>query len=271
LKEHYLGEGTLQARYIRGSLDDKPFTLGKYEQTRLRVTISELAANGGAPMGFYTRFTDPEARGTIVKYYNFMRDLDDVFRANRPHAEVLLLYPRRRVHEGDVAAVDKFKQFGERLLDEHVLFDVRPDDLPPPAKEAYAAVIDVTKADLEQLVSQLPTKRTRLDAPWTVRLSANRSAKIDELTLHLVNYNRTEPDLVKNKVGKGAMDEKPIAAPASTLRLVTPQDVKLGKATAYSPEWSEPRVLETSATADGLEIRVPEYLVYCVVRIATTK
>ena len=47
-----LGEATLQARYVRGAFDDKPFTLGKYESTRIRVSIAELAANGGAPMGF---------------------------------------------------------------------------------------------------------------------------------------------------------------------------------------------------------------------------
>ncbi len=57
-----LGEGTLQARYIRGAFDDKPFTLGKYESVRIRAAIAELAANGGAPMGFYTAFEDPEAR-----------------------------------------------------------------------------------------------------------------------------------------------------------------------------------------------------------------
>lgn len=51
LKEGNLGEGTLQARYIRGAFDDKPFTLGKYESTRTRVAISELAANGGHPWG----------------------------------------------------------------------------------------------------------------------------------------------------------------------------------------------------------------------------
>lgn len=60
------GDATLQARHIRGAFDDKPFTLGKYEITRIRAAIAELAANGGAPMGFYTRFTDPTARETIV-------------------------------------------------------------------------------------------------------------------------------------------------------------------------------------------------------------
>src|SRR6185295_19269161 len=120
-----LGEATLQARYIRGAFDDKPFTLGKYESTRIRVAIGELAANGGAPMGFYTRFSDPAARAEIVRYYQFIRRHDAIFHANRPHAEALLLYPRSRVHEGDVAAVETFKQLGRQLLDAHVLFDVR--------------------------------------------------------------------------------------------------------------------------------------------------
>src|SRR6476619_2381008 len=67
-----LCEATLQARYIRGAFDDKPFTLGKYESTRIRVAIAELAANGGAPMGFYTDFKNPEARREIVRYYQFL-------------------------------------------------------------------------------------------------------------------------------------------------------------------------------------------------------
>ena len=32
-----------------------------------------------------------------------------------PPAEVLLLFPRRRVHDGDVAVVDRFKELGQRL------------------------------------------------------------------------------------------------------------------------------------------------------------
>jgi len=55
LENRFLGDATLQARYIRGAFDDKPYTLGKYESTRIRAAIAELAANGGAPMGFYTR------------------------------------------------------------------------------------------------------------------------------------------------------------------------------------------------------------------------
>ena len=74
LENGFLGEGTLQARYIRGAFDDKPFTLGKYESTRTRVTIAELAANGGAPMGMYSTFTDPLARTEMVRYFGFLAD-----------------------------------------------------------------------------------------------------------------------------------------------------------------------------------------------------
>src|SRR5206468_2382987 len=120
------GEGTLQARYVRGAFDDKPFTLGKYESTRIRISIAELAANGGAPMGFYTNFRDPDTRRELARYYNFLRRNETLYRANRSHAEVLLLFPRSRVHEGDVAAVARFRELGKRLLDGHVLFDVLP-------------------------------------------------------------------------------------------------------------------------------------------------
>src|SRR5262249_7675784 len=142
LEKGVLGEGTLQARYIRGAFDNKPFTLGKYEATRSRVAIAELVANGGAAMGLYANFTEPLTRREFVRYYGFLRENDAVYHGNRSHAEVVLLYPRSRVHEGDVAAVDAFKRLGRRLLDEHVLFDVLPDDIAVPARLAgYRQVV----------------------------------------------------------------------------------------------------------------------------------
>src|SRR6266545_2347792 len=147
LAKGFLGEGTLQARYIRGAFDDKPFTLGKYESTRIRVAIAELAANGGAPMGFYTRFKDPEARKEIVRYYNFMAKYDDLYRGNSPHAEALLVFPREDVHQGKIQSVTAFKEVGKKLLDQHVLFDVIPDDtLTPQQSDRYKAVFTADDA-----------------------------------------------------------------------------------------------------------------------------
>ena len=139
LEKHFLGDATLQARYIRGAFDDRPFTLGKYEGTRIRSAIAELAANGGAPMGFYTTFTDPLARAEIVRYYQFLRRHDSIYRGNLPHSEVALLFPRRQVHKAEVAAVESFRKIGQALLDAHVLFDVWPDDLFPAERAARYA------------------------------------------------------------------------------------------------------------------------------------
>src|SRR5262249_10093960 len=69
-----LGEGTWRARNSGGAFDNNPYALGKYESPRIRVALPELAANGGAPMGFYTRFRAPEPRRELVRYYGFLRE-----------------------------------------------------------------------------------------------------------------------------------------------------------------------------------------------------
>jgi len=256
-----LGEGTLQARYIRGAFVDKPFTLGKYESVRIRAAIAELAANGGAPMGFYTSFEDPEARRELVRYYGFLRRHETLYRANRPSAEVLLLFPRSRVHQGDVAAVGRFKELGKRLLDNHVLFDVLPDDRKTRAR--HAAVLD-------HAATNLPTGLSHFDAPATVRVSASRPADGNELTLHFVNYNRQEPADKRDR-GRGIKDEKPIAAPPfqADLRLAPKQ--RVARLEFLTPEAEQARALEFKQVDDRLRFRVPEFLVYGVVRVQLSK
>jgi hypothetical protein len=86
-------EPTLQLRYIRGAFEDKPYTVGKYERVRIRSTMAVLAANGGAPMGRYVDFTDPQACEVHVRYYQFLKRYDEIYRANLPHAEAVLLHP----------------------------------------------------------------------------------------------------------------------------------------------------------------------------------
>jgi hypothetical protein len=261
------GEGTLQARYIRGAFDDKPFTLGKYESVRIRAAIAELAANGGAPMGFYTAFEDPEARREIVRYYGFLRRYESLYRANRPHAEVMLLFPRRRVHEGDVAAVGRFKELGKRLLDTHVLFDVLPDDrVKAGERRRYPAVIDPSDARVttDSLAERMPAGRSRFELPATVRVSSSRPADGNELTLHFVNYNREAP--TKNP-GKGIKDEKPMVAPASLADLNLDRKQRARRVEFLTPEAEQPRGLEFEQTGSRLRFRVPEFLVYGVVRV----
>ncbi len=263
-----LGEGTLQARYIRGAFDDKPYTLGKYESVRIRAAIAELAANGGAPMGFYSSFQDPDARRENVRYYGFLRQYENLYRANRPNSEVVLLFPRSRVHEGDVSGVARFKDLGKRLLDAHVLFDVLPDDSAAGARARYEAIIDPSDARLTaaNVTERLPSDRSQFDAPATVRVSTSRPALGNEITLHFVNYNREEPADKKNR-GSGIKDEKPITAPPSQADLKIDPKLRAARVEFLTPESEQPRALEFEQAGAHLRFRVPEFLVYGVVRV----
>jgi hypothetical protein len=264
-----LGEATLQARYIRGAFDDKPFTLGKYESTRIRVAIAELAANGGAPMGFYTRFTDPLARQEIVRYYSFLRRYDALYRASRPHAELRLLFPRSHVHRGDVTAVERFKEIGLQLLRAHALFDVVPNDLKDTgSKGHYAAVFDPSdlRLDLDAALAQLRESLSRFEAPPTVRVSASRPATGEEIDLHFVNYNRVEPAPTRSP-GRGIQDEKPVAAPGFRARYRLPAGTLAAQLEFVTPEKPDAEVLEFEQGEGEARFQVPVFLVYGVVRV----
>jgi hypothetical protein len=267
LSQGILGEGTLQARYIRGAFDDKPYTLGKYESTRIRVAIAELAANGGAPMGFYTRFRDPEARRELVRYYRFLRANNALYHASRSHAEAVLLYPRRRVHEGDIAAVGRFQQIGRRLLDRHVLFDVLPDDLATPSRRAaYGKVLTVEEGEATDLDGP---DISRFEAPATVRVSASRPAVDGELTIHFVNYNRTEP-AEKRSAGSGIADERPRPVTGIRADLLLPPGTRATAVLALAPEEPASRELRFEAVAGRVRFTMPEFLVYGVARVRLT-
>jgi len=264
LEEGILGEVTLQARYIRGAFDDKPFTIGKYESTRTRVAIAELAANGGAPMGFYARFRDPEARAEIARYYQFMKRYDNLYRANRPHAEVVLLYPRSHVHQGNLEPLARFKEQGLELLNRHVLFDVLPDDIVTPDKlRPYVLVID--PANMPKLPA-LPGTLSRFTGPTTVRVSANKPAEGNELDLHLVNYNRIEPEK-KRSGGRGIAEEKPITVEAFGVDLRLPAGLVVRRATWITPEQPDGTPVSFSVNEGRLRCDVPQFLVYGVLRL----
>lgn len=283
----YLGDATLQARYVRGAFDDKPFTLGKYETTRIRAAIAELAANGGAPMGFYTSFKDPEARAEIVRYYRFIERYEAIFRGNRSHAEVLLLYPRTKVHAGNVSAVDAFRTLGQDLLRRHVLFDVLPDDLATPARRgSYRTVLAPDGPPPAGVSVELPASLSRFDAPAAVRVSASRPGAAPtptagsagsagssgsvraagEITLHFVNYNREEPT-DKRAPGQGIRDEKPRPVAGVTADLALPPGAKVTSVRVASPEL--PDAVEVTHTSDEGRVRftMPRFLVYAVARV----
>jgi hypothetical protein len=220
-------------------------------------------------MGFYAAFEDSEARREIVRYYSFLRRHEALYRANRPHAEVLLLFPRSRVHEGDVGAVGQFKELGKRLLDAHLLFDVLPDDRADPMEKArYATVIVAAdwRGSDTNIILRLPSDLSHFAAPATVRVSASRPAVGNQITLHFVNYNREEPADKKNS-GGGIKNEKPIAAPSFQADVQLAPVVRPIRVEFLAPEAEQARPLDFEQRGARLRFRVPEFLVYGVVRI----
>lgn len=264
LEKGILGEGTLQARYMRGMTGGKSFTLGKYEHTRVRVAIAELAANGGAPMGFYTNFRDATARKEIVRYYNFIQRYEALLKESRSHAEAVLLYPRSRVFEADLAAVDAFRQRGKQLLDDHVLFDVVGDDAVAEGIRKIPEGLPVLRVDKDTKLD--PAKLSRFTAPKTVRVAMSKPKSGNELTLHLVNYNRIEPK-EKRSAGSGIGDEKPIAVDKVEADIVLPKGMRVSQVEVCTPEAPEVQGVKWEVKDGRVRFAVPSFLVYSLTRI----
>lgn len=264
LDRGYFGDGTLLSRYIRGAFEDKPFTLGKYEGVRIRAAISELAANGGAPMGFYARTMDPDARKVFAEYYGFMERHNGLYHKNRPHGEVVLLFPRRAVRAGNLEPLEKFKALGKELLNRQVLFDVLPDDLAPPE------LLGKYEATLPK--EALPEGLSRIEAPAHVRVSANLPEAGGEVDLHFVNYNRVELPVGKNgkrPLGRGAADENPIPVGGVKVDFAVPEGMRVTGVEVLEPEQAAPQKLRFTRDKERNRVAfdLPVFRVYSVARV----
>lgn len=258
-------EPTLQLRYIRGSFDDKPFTVCHYENVKVRASMAELMANGGAPMAKYVNFTDPAARAELVRYFQFLKRYDEVYRANQPYGEAVLLHPRSENHQGKlVSAMTAFQKVGRKLMEEHVLFDVVPDEVITTGQRGrYRAVY--TTGDAEGIDDRAFDSFSRFEAPATVRVSASRPMEGHEVDIHFVNYNREEgPEGYR---GKGIADEKPIAVESMKVDFVIPEGMRPLRVESLSPEEPEPREIRFKESGGRVQFTAPEFLVYGLARI----
>jgi hypothetical protein len=266
LAKGILGDGTLAMRYIRGAGDDKPFTICQYERTRVRMIFSEVAANGGAAMSNYSEFFDPASRRELVRYYGFLRRYDSIFHANRPHAEVLLVFPRTQIHKGlYYESMTPFHRLGLELMNQHILFDVKPDDIIDESlRAAYRRIYTI--ADADRIGEEQFNDLSYFDAPTTVRVAANRPARGDEIDIHFVNYNRDES---QDPPKRGVEDERPIPVSQVKCDVVIPAGLRASRAEFITPEDPEPKALPLEIAKNRARFTAPRFLVYGVVRIYT--
>lgn len=257
-------EPTLQLRYMRGAGGDRPFTVCHYENVKIRHAMAELAANGGSPMTRYANFDDPESRRELVRFFQFMKRHDAVYHASTMAGEAVLLYPRSQLHQGRFTdAMPAFYNAGNRLLDDHVLFDVIPDDIVTPAQLAgYKKVYTISS--LPQLDAETYDGLSRFSAPSTVRVSASHPARGGTWDIHFVNYNRKEP--TGPKTGMIA-DENPVSVAAVKADLVIPKGFSASRVEWITPEAPAGQELRIETGGNRLRFAAPAFLVYGVARV----
>jgi hypothetical protein len=162
-------EPTLLLRYVRGAGGGRPCIVSQWERVKIRAAMAGLAANGGVIPGRIANFNDPQSRQELVRFFRFMKQHDDIYHASTAAGECVLLYPRRQVHEGRFTeAMSAFNAVGFKLLDDHVLFDVLPDDIATPDNLArYRRVFTISSLGEmrpEYYDSQQPSYTSRQSA-----------------------------------------------------------------------------------------------------------
>ncbi len=290
-----LGDGTLQLRFIRGAFGPKPFLLGKYEQTRMRATIAEGFANGGAGMGFYARFKEPAARESIVAYFRFAREHREFYRDAQPAAELLLLYPRSAVHSGDVGPVERFRLLGRRLVSDGFAFDVLPDDvlsaealhgraalaycdetaLNPAARHLLTGFsggrIAFLAGDLPEAASDWRQKElarvTRREGSPRVVVSAWERSAGKRRFVHLVNYDRKEPPAGVPRARRAPESESPLPVENIKVELPLQTGQRVKTVGLHSPDAGVARGQLPFEQSGDCHFTVPSMLVYSVVEV----
>lgn len=128
LKEGKAGDAWLSCLYVREMTGGKPFVMGKYDRTRLAVSMAEGYATGGMGMGRYMRFEEPAGFETLARYTNFMHENRMYYDGADPLADAALVLPRQSVIQGKPESLEAFRELGQALLENQVLLDVLADE-----------------------------------------------------------------------------------------------------------------------------------------------
>jgi hypothetical protein len=258
-------EPTLLLRYVRGAGGGRPCIVSQWERVKIRAAMAGLAANGGVIPGRIANFNDPQSRQELVRFFRFMKQHDDIYHASTAAGECVLLYPRSQVHEGRFTeAMSAFNAVGFKLLDDHVLFDVLPDDIATPDNLArYRRVFTISS--LGEMRPEYYDSLSRFEAPSTVRVSASRPEKGNIWDIHFVNYNRKEPP--ENERTGLAADENPIPVSGVKADLVSPAGLSVRKIEWMTPESPESRELRIENAGNRVHFTAPGFLVYAVARV----
>ncbi|MBK9167164.1 MAG: hypothetical protein IPM24_06830 [Bryobacterales bacterium] len=288
LTEQKAGDAWLQCLWVREMGGGKPFVMGKYENIRMRNTIAEGIATGGAGMGLQVQFMDPEGFAGASRYLRFFRDQRELYTDRKAWAETGLLFPRAAVWAQRPEAVDAFRTIGRALVNGHALFDIVWDQKITEARlRKYAAIIVpaaewlpenaiaplsaferrgglvIRETDPDAVLARLASRNlSRATAPWTLRAAGYRRKGGCEL--HLVNYDRDE---AKGAGIRGPAGECPRAARNVSFDLLLPERARVREVSLLSPDDSPAPLAGWKQERDRLRFDVPSVEVYSIVRV----
>ncbi len=152
------GDAWLSCLYVRALSGGKPFVIGKYDRTRMAVSMAEGYATGGMGMGRYMRFEDPVGFEVLARYTNFMHKHRELYDGAKPWSDVALVLPRQSVLNRQPQAQRAFGELGQALLEKQALLDVIVDQRLTTASLAqYPAIILIDAHALSD--AQLATLR----------------------------------------------------------------------------------------------------------------
>ncbi|MSR83388.1 MAG: hypothetical protein EXS58_10770 [Candidatus Latescibacteria bacterium] len=143
----YLADMGLPARFTHAAGHGRPFIINKYDSRRLRLSIAETAAHGGASLAFHLPeisaqgISRDEYYAPIVRYHRFMADRDPLYHPATPYSQLALVYPRRAELEAEADSIEPLKRLGRILEDDHWLFDIITDEQLIEKGSAYQALI----------------------------------------------------------------------------------------------------------------------------------
>jgi hypothetical protein len=157
-----------------------------------------------------------------------------------------------------------FYSIGERLLNDHVLLDVLPDDIATPDKLArHKRVFTISSGP--ELDGDSYEGLSRFEAPASVRVSASNPERGAVWDIHFVNYSRKEP-VPKQAMGLIA-DENPTRVSGVKADLACPPGLLVRQVQWMTPEAPDLRDLAFAQAGKRVRFSAPEFLVYGVARV----
>lgn len=149
VEQGYLADTGLAARFIHAAGNGRPFICNKYDYRRLRLSIAEAAANGGAALAFHIpgpvaagdELALEEYRSATARYHRFLADHESLYHPADPWSQVAVVYPRRAELEAEGDCLDPLKRLGRLMEDGHWLFDLILDEQILERGDRYAALV----------------------------------------------------------------------------------------------------------------------------------